>query len=384
MPGQHALLSPSASSRWLYCTAAPRLEADEPNRDTDFTKEGTLAHAYCALKLKEFLKLNTEGEKKEIESLNAEYHSGEMDEHTDTYKICVLEKFLKAKQRTSDAKLLVETKLDFTKYVPESFGTADAIIITDGTMEVIDFKYGKGVEVSAVENSQMMIYALGALEAFDSEYLINKVRMTIIQPRLGNFSEYELSTEELKDWAKRILVPRAFLAFSGKGEQLPGTWCKFCKVKGKCKALTDKCLNIFDSVDKQLVTKQDIEERVLPNLELVKMWVEYMEQYTLEQALSGVEFEGYKVVEGRSNRKITDTDSVVKGLLEKGYSEKDFMKPATLETITNLEKLIGKKAFSEAFSGFIEKPKGKPTLVKSSDKRPVYNNAADDFKDINF
>lgn len=205
----HALLSPSAAHRWINCAAAPRLEATVEDSGSSYAAEGSLAHAYCAKKLKEYLGRPTNGEQAEIAELDAQYHSGEMDEYTDTYKVIVLEKLNAALERTPDAQLLVETRLDFSDYVPEAFGTADAIIIADGCMEVIDFKYGKGVRVSAENNPQMMIYALGAFARFNFEYHIDRVRMTIVQPRIDNLSEWELSIKELTNWTETVLIPAA-------------------------------------------------------------------------------------------------------------------------------------------------------------------------------
>ena len=191
MPGTHALLSPSAAHRWLHCTAAPRLEENQPDSGSDYAREGTLAHAYCALKLKKYLGLPTADEEKEIEALR-QYHTGEMDEYTDTYVSIVLEKFNAARAHTADAQLLVETRLDFSEWVPEAFGTGDAVIIADSILDISDFKYGKGVRVEAKDNPQMKIYALGAYAAFSFEYNIQRVRMTIIQPRLDNLSTAEM------------------------------------------------------------------------------------------------------------------------------------------------------------------------------------------------
>ena len=202
----HALLSPSAAHRWINCAAAPRLEATVEDSGSSYAAEGSLAHAYCAKKLKEYLGRPTDGEQAEIAELDAQYHSGEMDEYTDTYKTIVLEKYNAAREKTADALLLVETRLDFGTWVPDAFGTADAIIIADGTMEVIDFKYGKGVKVSAVENPQMMIYGLGAWDAFSDEYRIERVKMSIIQPRIDNLSEYEINAPDLLAWAKGTLL----------------------------------------------------------------------------------------------------------------------------------------------------------------------------------
>lgn len=206
--GAHALLSPSAAHRWINCPAAPRLEENVPDSGSSYAAEGTLAHAYCAMKLKDFLGRDTSGEAAEIAELSDQYRTGEMDECTDTYKTVVLEKYATARAKVEDALLLVETRLSFARYMPDAFGTADAVIIADGAMEVIDFKYGKGVKVSAYRNPQMMIYALGAYDRFNFEYQISRVRMTIVQPRIDNLSEHKLSVSELLDWVITCLCQK--------------------------------------------------------------------------------------------------------------------------------------------------------------------------------
>lgn len=381
----HALLSPSAAHRWINCTAAPRLEADVEDKGSEFAAEGTLAHAYCAQKLKAFLGLPTEDEAKEIAELNDRYHTGEMDEYTDTYKTIVLEKYNAARAKTKDALLLIETRLDFSEYVPDAFGTADAIIIADGTMEVIDFKYGKGVKVSAEDNPQMKIYALGAYEKFSFEYKIDRVRMTIIQPRIENFSEWELSVSELMAWTDSVLTPKAQQAYKGDGPQVPGDWCQFCKVKSSCRALTQKCIEAAKNhPDPKLISPDELAADVLPMLATVKTWLAGVEDYALQQALSGVQLAGWKVVEGRSVRKITDQDGAALALNKAGYKTAEIYKPQELRTITDLEKLTGKKQFAAICGDFIEKPQGKPTLAPESDKRPAIDPLADDFKHLNF
>lgn len=381
----HALLSPSAAHRWINCTAAPRLEADVEDKGSEFAAEGTLAHAYCAQKLKAFLGLPTEDEAKEIAELNDRYHTGEMDEYTDTYKTIVLEKYNAARAKTKDALLLIETRLDFSEYVPDAFGTADAIIIADGTMEVIDFKYGKGVKVSAEDNPQMKIYALGAYEKFSFEYKIDRVRMTIIQPRIENFSEWELSVSELMAWTDSVLTPKAQQAYKGDGPQVPGDWCQFCKVKSNCRALTQKCIEAAKNhPDPKLISPDELAADVLPMLATVKTWLAGVEDYALQQALSGVQLAGWKVVEGRSVRKITNQDGAALALNKAGYKTTEIYKPQELRTITDLEKLTGKKQFAAICGDFIEKPQGKPTLAPESDKRPAIDPLADDFKDVKF
>lgn len=378
----HALLSPSASHRWLHCPAAPRLEEGIKDEGSDYAAEGTLAHAYCAMKLKNFLGLPTDGEKEEIAALQEKYGTGEMAEYTDTYATIVLEKYNAARAATPDAQLLVETRLDFSDYVPEAFGTADAIIIADGTMEVIDFKYGKGVKVSAIENPQMMIYALGAYARFAFEYRIDNLRATIVQPRIDNLSEYEITVEELTAWAANVLTPAAEKAYKGEGPQTPGAWCQFCKVKNQCRALASKCKEVV-AVDPKLITPEELAKDVLPMVPIVKTWISGVEDFALAQALSGVQLPGWKIVEGRSVRKITDTDSVAAVLTKNGYKQNDIFKPVEMRTITDLEKLVGKKQFAAMCGEWINKPQGKPTLAPEDDKRKAIDPIADDFKGIN-
>lgn len=378
----HALLSPSASHRWLHCTAAPRLEEGIKDEGSDYAAEGTLAHAYCAMKLKNFLGLPTDGEKEEIAALQEKYGTGEMAEYTDTYVTIVLEKYNAARAATPDAQLLVETRLDFSDYVPEAFGTADAIIIADGTMEVIDFKYGKGVKVSAVENPQMMIYALGAYARFAFEYRIDNLRATIVQPRIDNLSEYEITVEELTAWAANVLAPAAEKAYKGEGPQTPGAWCQFCKVKNQCRALASKCKEVVAG-DPKLITPEELAKEVLPMVPIVKTWISGVEDFALAQALNGVQLPGWKIVEGRSVRKITDTDSVAAVLTKNGYKQNDIFKPVEMRTITDLEKLVGKKQFAAMCGEWINKPQGKPTLAPEGDKRKAIDPIADDFKGIN-
>ena len=381
MPDVHALLSPSSAHRWLNCTPSARLEENVADTASDYALEGTLAHAYCAKRLKEYLALPTDEEDAEIEKLD-EYFTDDMLEYVDTYYNIVIGKFEKAKKRTSDAKLLVEVRLDFSSFIPESFGTSDSIIIADNTMEVIDFKYGKGIEVSAVENPQMMIYAMGAYNEFSDEYKIKKVRMTIVQPRISNLSEFDITCVKLKLWCRKIMKI-AKMAFNGEGEQTPGDWCRFCKVKGQCRGLAKKSIETATRFESHMLIKADeMAHDVLPYLSTIRTWLEAVESFALKQALEGVEYDGYKVVAGRSIRKVTNPDAVMATLDEQGFRADDYLRPSELRSLSELERLVGKKRFAELCGAFVEKPQGKPTLVTIDDKREPYNTAEADFKDF--
>ncbi len=380
----HALLSPSAAHRWLNCTAAPRLEEGIEDKGSDYAAEGTLAHAYCAMELRAFLGEPADAEVKEIETLYDRYYSAEMLEYVHTYVTIVLEKFAAAKERTPDAQLLVETRLDFSEYIPDAFGTGDAIIIADEWMEVIDFKYGKGVKVSAFHNPQMMIYALGAYDKFSFEYKIANVRMTIVQPRIDNLSEYEIPVEDLMAWTDVELRPKARMAYEGKGSQVPGEWCQFCKVKSTCRALANRCVEAnAKHPDPKILSTDELATEVLPLIATIKLWLAGVEDYALAQAMSGVQLPGWKVVEGRSIRRVTNQEEAAKALNKAGYQDGDIFKPRELRTITDLEKLTGKKQFMTICGDYIEKPAGKPTLAPESDKRPAIDPVADDFKGVN-
>ena len=379
--GAHALLSPSAAHRWINCTAAPLLEANVEDKGSTFAEEGTLAHAYCARKLKQFLGLPTLDENREIDELHDKYHTGEMDEYTDTYAAIVLEKFNAARARVADAQLLVETRLDFGDYVPDAFGTSDAIIIADGVMEVIDFKYGKGVKVSAVDNPQMEIYGLGAYQRFCFDYNIQRVRMTIVQPRIDNLSEYEMDAADLVRWAEEVLVPKAKEAYSGNGKQVPGEHCQFCKVKNSCRALSKLCTEAA-AQDPKLLSPEELAENILPILPTIKTWLAGVEDFALAQALAGVKYPGWKIVAGRSVRKIVDQDGAAEALMAAGFSSAQIYRPMELRTLGDLEKLAGKKAFAAIAGDFIQKPEGKPTLAPDSDKRAAIDPVADDFKGV--
>ncbi len=381
----HAILSPSAASRWFACTPSAQLEAQFPDSAGDFAKEGSLAHEFGETILRSRLKELSTGQfaEKVKELSDNKFYSPELQEYAEGYADFVFVKLAQAQNGTSDAVLRVEEQIDLRAYVPEGFGTGDAIILADGTMEIIDLKYGKGVSVSAIENKQMMLYALGALDMFGFMYSVNNVRMTIYQPRIDNISEWEISANELLTWGENELRSKAEIAFKGEGDFVPGKHCHFCRAKSKCRALSERNLEAakheFDEV--ALLSDNEV-AKVLEKLDSIKSWATAIEDYALKAALDGKKFPGFKLVEGRSNRKYSDEKKVAGRLMENGYKEDAIYKPKELKGITDMEKMITKKAFSLLLSDLIIKPQGKPTLVPASDKRQEWNSADSDFKNV--
>lgn len=377
MAKKHALLGASSSARWLVCTPSARLEAMFPDEQSPYAAEGTVAHDLAEAILRHKL----EGKK-----LPKHDHSAEMVEAVNRYVDICEEKVNEARARSSDAEVMIEAKLDFSRWVPEGFGTGDMVIVADGILEVIDLKYGKGVPVSAIENTQMRLYALGAYDVNEFLYDIKTVRMTIVQPRLDSVSTDELSVDELLDWGDEV-KPIAQKAWNGLGECTPCDYCNFCKARHTCRALADTCLTAFYKDGgklNQLLTDQEVSD-ILAMKDLITKWVKGVYDFAYEKALSGEkQWPGYKLVEGTSRRTITDPDAAAKTLLDNGYKEEDIFKPRELEGITNLQKVLGKKGVTEYLEAYIDKPEGKPTLVPESDKRPAINTAetmANEFDD---
>lgn len=381
----HAVLSPSSASRWLACTPSARLETQFPDKAGDYAKEGSLAHEFGEIRLKRYSGLIDEIEwvKEASELAKDSLYNDSLEEYAAGYANFVWEKFLLAQRTTSDAVLRIEERIDLTAYVPEGFGTGDAVILADGTLEIIDLKYGKGVQVSAVDNKQMMLYALGALDMFGFMYTIHTVRMTIYQPRLDNISEWEMSVEELATWGMNELVPRAKMAYAGEGDFVPGKHCQFCRAKAQCRALAEKNLEAakHEFEDASLLSDIEISE-ILSQVDLIKNWVTAVEEYALQAALDGKKFPGFKLVEGRSNRKYSDEMMVADRLIENGFAKSAIYEPAKLKTITAMEKMVTKKAFVALLGDLIIKPQGKPTLAPELDKRQEWNSVENDFKNV--
>lgn len=381
----HAILSPSAASRWLSCTPSARLEAQFPESTSEFAEEGTLAHEFGETILRHFLKdLKMRAYTKKLAELaDSKYYTNELQAHAENYAAFVWEKFQAAKKADRFAALRVEEKIDLTTYAPEGFGTGDAVIIADGTMEIIDLKYGKGVRVSAEENKQMMLYALGALDMFGFMYDIRAVRMTIFQPRLDNISDWEMPVSDLLLWGEKELKPRAAMAFKGEGEFTAGKHCKFCKAKAQCKALAEYNLSLgkYDFLKAELLMEDDISD-ILSRADQFKSWISSVEEYALQSALDGKRFPGFKLVEGRSNRKYSDEAKIASVLVENGFKEEQIY-DRKLKTVTAMEKFLSKPTFGALCGPYVIKPEGKPTLVPDTDLRPGYNSAVNDFANIN-
>lgn len=376
MPGVHAKLSASSAHRWLMCPGSVTLSEQFPETTSEFAEEGTLAHSVAEQKLQKFLK---HGRKK----IPCEDKS--MDEYTDAYRDYVVEVFNSAKKKDAGALLLVEERLDFSPWVPDGFGTGDAVIIANGTCHIIDLKYGKGVSVSAEDNPQCRLYALGAINSYDLIYDFDTVCTHIFQPRIDNISTEENSVADLLDWGESYVKPRAAEADSGTHVCCSGDHCRFCLAKAVCRQRAEDMLAIGENTecDPDMLSDSDI-SKIVPKLDAFEKWAKDLREWALNQMLAGHAYEGLKVVEGRSNRIITDETGLIKELNDRGYPDEKLYKPAALKTITDLEKLVGKKDFAIIAAGHIDKPKGKPAVALISDKRPEYVqvSAEEAFKDI--
>ena len=367
----HALLGPSGAKRWMSCTPSARFEEQFAESESNFAAEGTAAHALAEAILSEDKKAFATAKK-------SKYYNGEMQEAIDGYVEIVTEKFNEAKARSVDAILMLEQRLDFSHWVPEGFGTGDVVIIADGVLEVIDLKYGKGVPVEAEDNPQLRLYGLGAYNAYNILYDIDLVRMTIVQPRLDSVTTDEISVKDLIAWADEEVKPRADLAWAGEGEYISGDHCKFCKGKVRCRALAEKSLEMaqYEFAHPNTLTNSDIAD-ILEQVDALTSWAGSIKDFALDQAVNhGIKWPGWKLVEGRSNRKYIDDQQVLDKLIKEGYQEPLLLKPKEVLGITAMESVVGKKKLTELLGDLIIKPAGKPVLARDTDKKPELNSAA--------
>lgn len=382
MPEVHAKLSASSAYRWLHCPKSVVLTEGLPDKTSDFAKEGTLAHSIAETTLKNYkaygkddLSVQTCWADPEKFEHNSHFYLGIYDD-VQPYVDYVIDTF---EAHGGEAVLEIERCVDFSEWVPCGFGTADALIISDGTLEVIDLKFGKGVMVDATENPQMMLYALGAYDANAYIYDIENVRMTIVQPRLDHISTFEMSVSDLLEWAGVVVKPVAQLAYKGEGFQQAGDWCRWCKLKETCKVRANTMLDMTSLREKASLTDEEL-DFILSHSKEIQQWLNDVERGALERVTRGKPIKGWKLVEGRSNRKVADEGKLIVAMTQAGWGEDEIFKPKELQTLTNLEKLVGKKRFAEEFGDLVYKPEGKATLVPESDKRPELGTAENEFE----
>jgi len=386
----HSLLSASKAEQWINCPPSARLQEGIPDRRSEYSDEGTLAHELAETKLRRRLLPCNSAERKRLDARLQEIqanplYSAEMERLIQEYVEYVEERFMVAKARSSDAVVLLEEKLDYSEWTaPGQTGTGDVVLIADGTLELIDLKYGKGVPVSAVGNPQIRLYALGAWAAYSYLYDIREIQMTIYQPRLDDISTDIITIEELLGWAENIVKPAAKLAFEGKGDFRPGDHCRWCKIKATCRARADENMKAlaYEFRDPALLALDEIGQ-ILHIAQQLAAWAKDVEDYAHERALAGERVPGWKLVEGRSNRTITDKEAA-RAKLEAAGLEADRYLKTDLLGISELEKRIGKKELAALIGDLIQKPPGKPVLVPETDKRPELNSVEADFASEKF
>ncbi|MBT9173132.1 MAG: hypothetical protein DDT21_01522 [Syntrophomonadaceae bacterium] len=372
--GKHALLSASSSHRWLNCPPSARLCESFEDKGSGYAAEGTDAHTLCEYKLRAALGFSAKDP-----TVHLTYYNEEMEDCANGYAAYILELVETAKQNCIDPVVLIEQRLDFSKYVQGGFGTGDCVVIADGTLHIVDYKHGQGVLVEAEDNPQMKLYALGALEIFDGIYDIDTVSMTVYQPRRDNVSTHKVFKESLYQWAEEVLKPAAELAYAGDGKLYCGEWCQFCKAKQECRARAERNLELarYDFKLPPLLEDDEVED-ILGKIDGLISWANDIKDYALEAALGGKQWDGWKLVESRSNRRYTNETVVANTVSSAGFDPYDHK----VLGVTAMQKLLGKSRFDELLAAYIEKPQGKPTLVPESDKRPAINSAQQDFNEF--
>ena len=370
----HALLSASSAHRWLECPPSAVANEAYPNQDTTFTQEGTLAHEVA----EKVARSNMDG--KSWMSDNSKGITHEMLECAKEYA-----DYIEEHKKSNDAIVLLEQRVDFSPWVPDGFGTCDCIIIQDDTLTIIDYKYGQGVPVSAVDNPQMKLYALGALNDYGIALDVKKVEMHIFQPRLNNISTDSIAVEALTEWAEKTVKPVAEKAIQGKGKYAPGEHCRFCQHGGKCRALTKLCTEYLDThglrVALPVLAPHEVAD-VLRMEPMVTLWLKKVKEQALTTLMNGEELPGYKLVEGKlGNRKWKDERTVLQVLNGAGYDDAEITETKVLSP-SQMDKAIGKKKVAELLEEYIERAPGAPTIAPITDKRPAYDRLAEAQKDF--
>ncbi|PUZ34223.1 DUF2800 domain-containing protein [Staphylococcus cohnii] len=380
---KHAYLSASSANQWLNCPPSIKASEGVGDKTTAFAEEGTFAHELSELYFSNlYEELSDKDFKQQLEERKKnEYYSEELREYVEQYVDIVEEKVNEARAQDEPI-LFFEHRLDLTRYVPESFGTGDVIIYYNGTVEIVDLKFGKGVEVSALNNPQLRLYGLGAYELLKDFEDIHTIKTTIIQPRLHNVSSESMTADDLVSWGLNVVRPQALKAIEGKGEFQPGNHCRFCKIRHSCRARAEANLNASKELTTPTTLTDDELAELLHKLPDIKRWASDVEEYCREQALeNNRNFDGWKVVEGRASRKYVDNEQVFERLKEH-YDPNEISETKVL-SISKLEKQIGKKKVAELLSDLVEKPQGKPTLVTEDDKRqPITDSAESDFTEF--
>lgn len=383
----HALLSPSGSARWLACTPSAILESYEPEQPSStFAQEGTDAHTLAELKLLvtlEQIGIDEYETRFEHFKTTTDYYNEEFEEYVDAYVDEVMT-IINTDYEGQDVQVHLEVRVHFEDVVPGGSGTSDVVIIGKDFVHVIDLKFGKGVAVSAIDNTQLRLYALGALHNFRLHGPFKDVRMTIVQPRLYDITTDHVSVVELNDWAINYVKPRALMASRGEGELNPGDHCKFCKLRGKCEALGQMQLDLAMAQFDDAMITVDNEPKILEPQEmtpdmLAKImtigpkfvdWFKDVQVHAKKVMLNeDVKVPGYKIVEGRSRRILTNPPAIAEKLRTAGYPITDYLKEPELLGITALEKNIGKKLLDSLVGDYIIKPAGSPTVVPDTDRR---------------
>ena len=388
----HAKLSASGSEKWMTCTPSAQLEDGFEDEGSVFASEGTFAHSVFELDLRFYLgKVDGKTYKAKRAKLKIDkFFTQELQDYVYAAYSYAIGRIEDARARCKDPIILVEQRLDFSRWVPEGFGTGDLVIITDGIVEVLDLKYGKGIYVNAVNNSQMRLYGLGAYNELAHLYDFEVVSMIVLQPRLDNWSNETMTVQALLAWADNEVVPKAKLAWAGEGEYVAGDHCSscFCRARYVCPARAEQSLAVakIEFADPTPPAPATLSmgriAQLLPKADLVIDWFNDLKTYSLEQATKHNNIvPGFKLVEGRSNRKYSNQDDVAAKLKAAGIAEA-VMYERSLLGITAMEKAVGKKVFTEVLGDLIVKPEGKPTLVPVEDKRPALSSPATAVEDF--